>query len=36
VAFDLYDHEALGYAVIFGELEGGEFDWNSLGWVRKD
>ena len=35
VAFALYEHEKLAYGVIFGELEGGEYDWNSLRWVEK-
>ncbi len=36
VAMSLEPHEALGFCVIFGELNGGEFDWEAMAWVKKD
>jgi hypothetical protein len=32
VAFALYPEEALAYAVVFGEFEGGSWNWESLSW----
>lgn len=36
VAHALLPHELLAYFVLFGQLEGGEWDWDSLTWVRRD
>lgn len=36
VAFSLDEAERLGWSIIFGQFEGGEWDWNSRSWRRKD
>ncbi len=36
VAMALEDHERRGLIVIFGELDGGRFDWDRMKWVDSD
>jgi hypothetical protein len=36
VAFSLPPEERMAYVVIFGTLDGQEFDWPSLRWTRGD
>jgi hypothetical protein len=36
VAFALYPEEAMGWSVIFGEIDGGTFDWGNMSWVREN
>lgn len=31
-AFELDDATRQGWCIIFGELEGGKFNWNSMAW----
>ncbi len=35
VAFALDPDEMLAYTVIFGEFEGGNFDWDELRWRER-
>jgi hypothetical protein len=35
VAFSLEDHEATALCIIFGQLDGGKFDFDRMAW-RKD
>lgn len=32
VAFNLQSEDTLVWTVILGEIDGGEFDWNSMSW----
>ena len=36
VAMALNPDEALAWAVMFGELEGGVWNWDTLSWVERD
>lgn len=36
VAFALEEHELIAYGVIFGEIDGGEWSWDTLTWKSKD
>lgn len=36
VAFSLEDEEAFAYGIVFGEFEGGSWDWNIMDWSKKD
>ena len=36
VAFSLDETEALAYGIIFGQFEGGEFDWNDMKWKKNE
>jgi len=35
-AFELDQAEVMAFCVTFGEFEGGEFDWSSMQWRKKD
>jgi hypothetical protein len=35
VAFDAPDHFVVAWVVAAGEMEGGEFDWHSMQWRKK-
>ena len=32
VAMSLQEHEVLAYAIIFGKIDGGKWDWSSMSW----
>ncbi|WP_435018495.1 hypothetical protein TA3x_000469 [Tundrisphaera sp. TA3] len=32
VAFSLEDHQVTAWAIIFGRMDGGEWDWASMSW----
>jgi hypothetical protein len=36
VAFALYPDELMAYCVIFGELDGGRFDWEASKWLERE
>lgn len=36
VAHCLEQHELLAYLILHGQLEGGEFDWPSMSWIKRD
>jgi hypothetical protein len=36
VAFTLQPESVAAYGIIFGEMEGQRFDWNSFSWVPTD
>jgi hypothetical protein len=35
VAMSLEDVDAKAYFIVFGEIDGGEFDFNAMKWVEK-
>lgn len=35
IAFNLEWPEIIGWLVIFGEMEGQKFDWNSMKWIEQ-
>ncbi len=35
VAWCLPDADALAYCVVFGELDGGAFDWSAMAWKKR-
>jgi hypothetical protein len=36
VALSLDDYERIGLIVIFGEIKGGIFEWDRMGWRTKN
>jgi hypothetical protein len=36
VAFSLPPEDVEAYGIIFGEMEGGSFDWNRWDWEKRD
>jgi len=34
VAMAMDPHEALAWAVMFGKLKGGNFNWSTLSWIK--
>lgn len=36
VAFSLKPIEAMAWSIIFGELDGSEFDWNAMAWKKPE
>jgi hypothetical protein len=32
IAFSLSDHEAMGWGIIFGQFDGGAWDWSRMAW----
>lgn len=35
-AYTMDQGERIAYLVMFGEMEGGKFNWESMAWVRAD
>lgn len=36
VAFSLDDAQAMAWAIIFGQFDGGEWNWNRMAWERRE
>ena len=36
VAFSLDDAKAMAWAIIFGQFEGGKWNWNTFRWDKPD
>jgi hypothetical protein len=36
VAFALPVEDVAAYGILFGEMEGGKFDWSTWQWAKKD
>lgn len=36
VAFSLSDNEAVAWGIIFGQMDGGKWDWGRMAWSPPD